>query len=106
MKKIAFITHEDAEFGFGLAGMPQYIARQEDAAELLEKIMSGPDAGLVIIDERMTRGIDDERIREIEERWRAILLVLPSPVKPALEVEDYAARLIRKAIGYHVRLKL
>lgn len=106
MRKIEFITPMDAEFGFGLAGMSQYAARQEDAEDLLEKIMSGPDAGLVIIDERMTRGIDDERMREIEDRWRGILLVLPSPVKPPAEVEDYAARLIRKAIGYHVRLKL
>lgn len=106
MKKIAFITTEDAEFGFGLAGMTQYVAGQKDAEDLLEKIMSEPDTGLVIIDERMTRGIDDERIREMEGRWPGILLVLPSPVKPAAEVEDYAARLIRKAIGYHVRLKL
>jgi vacuolar-type H+-ATPase subunit F/Vma7 len=106
LKEIAFITPEDAEFGFGLAGMTQYVARQEDAEGLLEKIMSEPDAGLVIIDERMTRDIDDERMREIEDRWHGILLVLPSPVKPTAEVEDYAARLIRKAIGYHVRLKL
>ena len=106
MKKIAFITPEDAEFGFGLAGMSQYVARPEDTEDLLEKIMSEPDTGLVIIDERMTRGMDDERMREIEKRWRGILLVLPSPVKPAAEVEDYAVRLIRKAIGYHVRLKL
>jgi len=35
-----------------------------------------------------------------------ILLVLPSPVKPPAEVEDYAARLIRRAIGYHVRIKM
>ncbi len=106
MKKIAFITPEDVEFGFSLTGIPQYVAREEDAEGLLEKIISGPDAGLVIIDERMTRDIDDERIREIEQRWHGILLVLPSPVKPPAEVEDYAARLIRKAIGYHVRLQL
>jgi len=106
MKKIAFITPEDSEFGFGLAGMPQYVARQEDAEEVLKKIVSETDTGLVIIDERMTSGMDDKRMREIEDRWRGILLVLPSPVKPAAEVEDYAARLIRKAIGYHVRLKL
>ena len=35
-----------------------------------------------------------------------ILLVLPSPEKLPAEVEDYAARLIRRAIGYHVRLNV
>ncbi len=106
MKKIAFITPEDAEFGFGLAGMSQYVVGPKDVEDLLERIMSEADTGLVIIDERMTRGMDDGRIRELEDRWHGILLVLPSPVKPAAEVEDYAARLIRKAIGYHVRLNL
>jgi len=106
LKKIEFITPGDAEFGFGLAGMSQRVARREGAEELLEKIMAEPDTGLVIIDERLTGDIDDERMRKIEDRWRGILLVLPSPVKPPAEIEDYAARLIRKAIGYHVRLKL
>ncbi|MFI5294801.1 MAG: V-type ATP synthase subunit F [Thermodesulfovibrionales bacterium] len=106
MKKIAFITPKDAEFGFGLAGMSQYVAAEEDAEDTMAKIISDPDTGLVIIDERIIRRIDDEKMRETEGRWRGILLVLPSPEKKPSEVEDYAARLIRRAIGYHVRLQL
>ena len=45
-------------------------------------------------------------LRELEQAWNGVLLVLPSPEKPPAEVEDYAARLIRKAIGYHVRLNV
>ena len=85
--------------------MSQYVAAEEDAEDTMAKIISDPDTGLVIIDERIMRRIDDEKMRETEGRWRGILLVLPSPVKPS-EVEDYAARLIRRAIGYHVRLQL
>ena len=106
MKKIVFITQGDAEFGFGLAGMSQYIAGQEEAEDRLKEIMSEPDTGLIIIDERMIKRIDDEKMRKMEERWHGILLVLPSPLRPAAEIEDYAARLIRRAIGYHVRLNL
>jgi V/A-type H+/Na+-transporting ATPase subunit F len=106
LKKIAFITPEDARFGFGLAGMPQYIAGQEEAEERLREIVAESAAGLIIIDERIIKGIDEEKMREIEDRWHGILLVLPSPVKPTAEVEDYAVRLIRRAIGYHVRLKM
>ncbi len=106
MKKIAFITPGDARFGFGLAGMPQYIAGQEEAEEKLREIMEESDTGLIIIDERIIKAIDEEKIREMEDRWHGIMLVLPSPVKPAAEIEDYAVRLIRKAIGYHVRLKM
>jgi vacuolar-type H+-ATPase subunit F/Vma7 len=106
LKKVAFITPEDARFGFGLAGMPQYIAGQEEAEVRLKEIMAESETGLIIIDERIIKGIDAEEMREMEERWHGILLVLPSPVKPADQVEDYAVRLIRRAIGYHVRLKL
>ena len=106
MKKIAFITPEDAEFGFGLAGISQYITRAEEAGNMLKEVLAEPDIGLVIIDERMIKAMDEEKLREMEERWHGILLVLPSPKKPAAGVEDYASRLIRRAIGYHVRLKL
>jgi V/A-type H+-transporting ATPase subunit F len=59
-----------------------------------------------VIDERLIAGIDDVRLREIERTWAGIMIILPSPVAAPGELEDYAAKLIRKAIGYHVRLRL
>jgi V/A-type H+-transporting ATPase subunit F len=106
MKKIAFMTPADAEYGFRLSGVPQHITEVSETEEALKQTMAQPDNGLVIVDERLLQGMPDERMRELEQSWQGILLVLPSPVKPPAEVEDYAARLIRRAIGYHVRLKL
>ena len=106
MKKIAFITPADADLGFSLAGVPQRTVEESDAGALLKEIMAGPDNGLIVIDERLLQGIAEEHVRELEKGWGGILLVMPSPVKPPAETEDYAARLIRRAIGYHVRLKL
>ncbi len=105
MKKISVITPPDAEYGFGLAGISRYGAGPEEAEEILGKIVAEPDTGLIIIDERILRGMSEEKIREMEKRWEGILLVLPSPVKPSADIEDYAERLIRKAVGYHVRLE-
>jgi len=106
MKKIAFITPPDVSYGFSLTGVPQYAVEMPAYELTLKKIMDEPENGLVIIDERLIRGVSEERMRELEQAWHGILLVLPSPVKPTAEAEDYAARLIRRAIGYHVRLKL
>ncbi len=106
MKRIAFITPADAEFGFGLAGVTQYIAGREDAENTLSAVMSEPDTALIILDERMMQPIGRETLKKMEERWQGILLILPSPKKPSAELEDYAVRLIRRAVGYHVRLKL
>ena len=69
--------------------------------------MADPDSGVVVIDERLLTGIGEERFREMERRWYGMLIVLPSPEKVGAEgVEDYAQRLIKRAIGYHVRLQL
>jgi len=106
MKKIVFITPPDAEYGFSLAGIEQRTVEPVDAGEELASAVSGPDNGLVIIDERLLTGTVEERIREAERSWPGILLVLPSPLKVPPEVEDYAARLIRRAIGYHMRLNV
>ncbi len=112
MRKIAFITPPDAEYGFTLTGLSQIVADAGAMEETLKETMEETESGLVIIDERLlsanreSKGLAEERLRELEHRWQGILLVLPSPDKPPAEEEDYAARLIRRAIGYHVRLKL
>jgi V/A-type H+-transporting ATPase subunit F len=106
MKKIAFITSADARYGFNLAGVPQHIAEAATAEETLVKTMADPGNGLIVIDERLLRDLPGERLRELERGWKGILLALPSPEKLPAGSEDYAARLIRRAIGYHVRLKL
>lgn len=106
MKKVAFITPLDAEFGFQLAGITQYAVDAVDAERTLEQIMAEPEQGLIILDERLVPAVTEERLRERERAWGGIVLVLPSPVKPPVGAEDYATRLIRRAIGYHVSLKV
>ena len=106
MKKVMFITAEDARLGFGLAGIGQHVAEPHELEEVLQKAISDPEHGLIVIDERLTAGIDEERLREIEGSWPGVVVVLPSPLATTAEVDDYAARLIRRAIGYHVRIRL
>lgn len=106
MKKVLFITTEDARLGFGLAGISQHVAEPHELEEVLQKALGDADQGLVVIDERLTSGIDEDRMREIEKNWSGVVVVLPSPRATAAEVDDYAARLIRRAIGYHVRIRL
>jgi V/A-type H+/Na+-transporting ATPase subunit F len=112
MKNISFITPLDARYGFSLTGVPQTVVDAPAFEGVLKKTMEEHENGLVIIDERLissgreSEGVTEERMRELEQGWHGILLILPSPVKPPPEAEDYAARLIRRAVGYHVRLKL
>jgi len=106
MKKIIFLTPPDAEPGFSLAGILHQAVAPAEARDALFDATADPDAGLVILDERLLEEVDEERLRELEKDWHGIVLVLPSPERPPPEKEDYAARLIRRAIGYHVRLNV
>jgi V/A-type H+-transporting ATPase subunit F len=106
MKKIVFITPEDAEFGFDLTGADQLLADEENMISLLKNIIVKPETGLVIIDERLINSENEEKMREAERAWSGVLVVLPSPERQEAVIEDYASRLIRRAVGYHVRLKI
>jgi V/A-type H+-transporting ATPase subunit F len=106
MKKIVVITPDEAEYGFKLTGVTHYVTCKEDAESLLRSSIGELDTGLIILDERLLKGIPAEQMKEITDRWSGIVLILPPPERPGAEIEDYAARLIRQAIGYHVRLKV
>jgi vacuolar-type H+-ATPase subunit F/Vma7 len=106
LKKIAFITPGDAEFGFRLTGTEQHIAVEGNFMTILKDTAADPDTGLIIIDERLMNSENEKSMKDMERTWHGILLVLPSPERAGAEIEDYASRLIRRAIGYHVRLNI
>ena len=81
MKKIVFITPRDAEHGFRLAGMMQHVISATETEDTLRKVMKETDTGIVVIDERLMEGIDERKIREMEDRWYGIFLILPAPKK-------------------------
>ncbi len=106
IKKIIFITPRDAEHGFRLAGVEQLVTGEEEVNTALQKAIREPDSGMIVVDERLLKEYSWEQLRDVEKNFPGIFLILPSPVRPVFEAEDYAARLIRQAIGYHVRLRV
>jgi len=106
VKKIVFITLNDARYGFSLSGVTQFIVAPDEAEATIQQAMAEPECGVVVIDERLLAGMSEERFREMEQRWFGVLIVLPAPEKVEEEGADYAERLIRRVIGYHVRLTL
>jgi len=105
MKKIVFITPSDAEHGFRLTGAAHRVAGEDDIETSVRALIHEPDTGLVIIDERLAKALTEKKLRDIERTFHGVLTVLPSPKRREAEIEDYAARLIKRAIGYHVMLR-
>lgn len=105
MKKVLFITPDDAEPGFRLSGAMQETASKENVGLLVLKAVNEPGTGLIAIDERLLAGTR-ELLKDLEKKWKGIVVTLPAPELPGIKAEDYALALIRRAVGYHVRLKL
>jgi V/A-type H+-transporting ATPase subunit F len=102
---MVFVTPEAARHGFGLGGASQQIATAEGIEGTLQRLFAEPDVGVVVVDERLLAGIGDVQLKALEERWHGVLLVLPAPATGAEAGPDFVRRLLRRVLGYQVRLE-
>lgn len=105
MTRVVFITPEETPYGFAIAGFEQLLTDVTLAEEKLLLAAAENDVGVIIIDERLLEQIGEEKLRQLHEQWPGILLVLPTPAGVVPVEEDYLQRLIRRALGYHVRIR-
>ena len=105
-KRIIFFTEKDARYGFGLAGFEQHVCDSQELESLLEQFIQKPEYGLFVIDERLVTESIENRLREMERGLNLVFVIMPPPLKMETRREDYAVRLLRKAIGYHVQLNI
>ena len=106
MKKVLVLAPPQPVSGFAIAGVMAREAAATPLPELLDATVGDASVGVLAIDERLLDAAAQERLREIERRWRGAVVIVPSPGTPATPEDDYARRLIRRAIGYQVRVQL
>jgi V/A-type H+-transporting ATPase subunit F len=104
MKRLIFITPDDLPYGFAIAGLEQLAIGEQEVFATLEELMHNADVGVLILDERLLTNIEDSWLKHAEQHWPGILLILPAPQTSELIGEDYLQRMIRRALGYHVRI--
>lgn len=104
MSRIVALTPADADNGFACCGAIQHAVATGRAAETLERALNESHNGVVILDERLLEEVGEEMLHACERRWPGVLVVLPAPGAGAAG-EDYALRLIRRAVGYQVRVR-
>jgi vacuolar-type H+-ATPase subunit F/Vma7 len=106
MKKVLVLAPAQSVSGFAIAGVMAREAAATPLLQLLDAAVADSSLGVLAIDERLIDPLAQERIREIERHWRGAVVIVPSPGKPARPEDDYARRLIRRAIGYQVKVQL
>lgn len=102
------IVGKDAAPGFRLGGFDCIeLEGGEDVSSLLEGIQKEERYGLVCIEERFLEGVSRDIMRRINKRGLPVIVPINIPEAWGERGLDEApfARLIRRAIGYHIKLK-
>ena len=111
MSKVMAIVSPDLAPGFELAGIEAARARNvHEAADVLHAAAESGEYGIVIIDERFVDDFDESTAALCATSRKPLIVGLPGSMKWPRDhdraPDDYAASLIRRAIGHHVRIQL
>ena len=106
MKQIVVITPADARYGFRLTGVRQIDVSSGELHKTLLELVADPAVGVLLIDERLIDAGARRRLRELDRLWTGLAVILPGPRKAVRPADDYILSLIRRAVGYQVRLNL
>jgi len=104
MQTLTILTPADARDGFRLAGARQRVVEPRELEEIVRELLQETDPGLLVIDERLLEAHAESQLRDLAKNWPGLLMTLPAPLS-AGRGEDAFERLVRRALGYHVRLQ-
>jgi vacuolar-type H+-ATPase subunit F/Vma7 len=109
--KVLAISEKELARGFALAGIETWIvsdARQ--ASEAVAETISSGEYGIVIMDEKLSSGLDKQVTKALSQSDGPMLVSIPGELRwcdtERLPHDEYVARLIQRAVGYQLNVKL
>lgn len=101
------LTRSESSFGFRLAGVDVVEANDpEEAKRQLVALINDDRAGIIAVDDDLMAQMDDRVKEKIDKLYRPI--VIPIPTKSKVESSnarpEYIRRLIRRAVGFDIKL--
>lgn len=102
------ITGPGAGMGFGCAGVEtRELPPEGDLSGLLLELQAGGKYGIVVVDERLLEKVPDNVMRRITKKGLPVIVParIPSRWDEREAAEAPVMRLIRKAIGYQIKIK-
>lgn len=105
MLKVRVVAEARNAGGFALAGLPtdEYSIPGEAEALLLRAI-EDPECGVILLDEAVLPALSRRMARRLDESRLPLVIPIPMGVGVAAE-REYLEKLIRRVIGYQVRLR-
>lgn len=108
MHSFLVITETGASTGFKCAGFDCMEAEADgDVGALLTGLQAGGRYGLIAVEERLLSRVPENVMRRLRKRGLPIIIHINMPLKWAeMEFgESPVVRLIRRAIGYQIKIK-
>jgi vacuolar-type H+-ATPase subunit F/Vma7 len=93
--------------GFALAGLVPDIADDESAAEAaLRTLLRRAEVGVVLLEEPLYRSLAPDLRTAVDRVAQPVVVPFPGPAwRAAASAEEQVVELLRRAIGYRVRLR-
>ncbi len=100
-EQIIVIGDSALRTGFSLAGLSHLhpAANQAEGEALLQKFMSDPSVGIIIVDERLLEATDWRLRRKIEMAAKPVVVAVPGRDGPA-EQSESISKLVKRALGF------
>lgn len=105
MRRVVAVCPAQTAPGFALAGVEtRAYATAREAAEHLLALLRAADAGVVLVDDAALDALEPSLRRRVEESDLPLAVAIPMGPGRAL-AREYLERMIRRIIGYQVRLR-
>ena len=105
--RLKVITRPGAGLGFRLAGVPVEEMAEADASERIAALLEEPGLGILAIDDDLLRHVPEAVLEPAGRSGVPVVLpfTLPRRWEEGGGGEAYVAALIRRAIGYHIKIQ-
>ena len=105
MYRVKVICPRRNETGYALAGVETSgYPTLAEGEKLISSALEEPDLGVLLIDEAALSSLDQRLTKRLEDSEMPLVLSLPMEIA-AEAGKEYLERVIRRVIGYQVRLR-
>lgn len=108
MSKLLIITYHDTSLGFNLAGAEvKEINEKDDVTVVLNNILKDGSYGLLAIEEGLLSKVEEGVLKRMKKSGIPLIVPINTPKSwhGGAAAESYISKLIRRAIGYQVKIK-
>jgi len=108
LKGLLFITGPDRSLGFRCAGFDvMEVGPAEDVSRIILDIQAEGRYGLVVMEQYLFEAVSEAAMKRVRKRGLPVVIHMDMPRRweEAGYAESPVVRLIRKAIGYQIKIK-